>query len=135
MGRSLEFGGVEGLGQHANSDGKASTPIKSRLINGPDPSHNSIGRGLFVKSKIELTHANSVFKEITATQYCEASVSPKPQEIAPMQTSATVIDFTLHRKRRQARAAAELMWAMYAARAGLAVFTAQAAPSSDTRRA
>nr|WP_314567181.1 hypothetical protein [uncultured Pseudomonas sp.] len=51
-----------------------------------------------------------------------------------MQTSATVIDFTLHRKRRQARAAAELMWAMYAARAGLAVFTAQAA-TSDTRRA
>lgn len=108
---------------------------KSLLINGPDPSHNSIGRGLCVKSKIELTHANSVFKEITATQYCEASASTKPQEIAPMQTSATVIDFTLHRKRRQARAAAELMWAMYAARAGLAVFTAQAAPSSDTRRA
>jgi len=52
-----------------------------------------------------------------------------------MQTSATVIDFTLHRKRRQARAAAELMWAMYAARAGLAVFTAQAAAPSDTRRA
>ncbi|WP_426214619.1 hypothetical protein [Pseudomonas sp. DWRC2-2] len=52
-----------------------------------------------------------------------------------MPVSATVIDFTLHRKRRQARAAAELMWAMYAARAGLAVFTAQAASSSDTRRA
>ncbi|MGA9700243.1 hypothetical protein [Pseudomonas sp.] len=52
-----------------------------------------------------------------------------------MQTAATVIDFTLYRKRRQARAAAELMWAMYAARAGLAVFTAQASPSSDTRRA
>lgn len=41
-----------------------------------------------------------------------------------MHTSATVIDFTLHRKRRQARAAAELMWAMYAARAGLMLFTA-----------
>ncbi|WAT26261.1 hypothetical protein [Pseudomonas sp. GXZC] len=52
-----------------------------------------------------------------------------------MPVSATVIDFTLHRKRRQARAAAELMWVMYAARAGLAVFTAQAASSSDTRRA
>ncbi len=52
-----------------------------------------------------------------------------------MQATATVIDFTLHRKRRQARTAAELLWAMYAARAGLAVFTAQAAPSSDTRRA
>ncbi|WP_167498005.1 hypothetical protein [Pseudomonas nabeulensis] len=52
-----------------------------------------------------------------------------------MPTSATVIDFTLHRKRRQARAAGELMWAMYAARAGLAVFTAQAAKPSDTRRA
>ncbi|MGY2374605.1 hypothetical protein ACW9IB_08855 [Pseudomonas sp. SDO524_S393] len=52
-----------------------------------------------------------------------------------MQTSAAVIDFTLHRKRRQARAAGELMWAMYAARAGLAVFTAQVAPSGDTRRA
>ncbi|RMT85090.1 hypothetical protein ALP39_00583 [Pseudomonas marginalis pv. marginalis] len=52
-----------------------------------------------------------------------------------MPASATVIDFSLHRKRRQARAAAELMWAMYAARAGLAVFTTQAAMSSDTRRA
>ena len=56
-------------------------------------------------------------------------------ENTAMHTSATVIDFALHHKRRQARAAAELMWAMYAARAGLAVFTAQAAPSSDTRRA
>ena len=44
-----------------------------------------------------------------------------------MPTSATVIDFTLHRKRRQARAAAELMWAMYAARAGLAVILLVAA--------
>ena len=52
-----------------------------------------------------------------------------------MQTSATVIDFTLQRKRRQARAAAELMWAMYAARAGLAVFAAKVSASSDTRRA
>lgn len=52
-----------------------------------------------------------------------------------MQTSATLIDFTLHRKRRQARAAAELMWAMYAARAGLAVFSGHTTPSSDTRQA
>ena len=52
-----------------------------------------------------------------------------------MHTSATVIDFTLHRKRRQARAAAALMWAMYAARAGLMLFTAQASLPSDTRRA
>ncbi|MCS3512503.1 MULTISPECIES: hypothetical protein [Pseudomonas] len=52
-----------------------------------------------------------------------------------MPTSATVIDFTLHRKRRQARAAAELMWTMYAARAGLAVFTTHATTPSDTRRA
>ncbi|KAF1031167.1 MAG: hypothetical protein GAK37_00930 [Pseudomonas sp.] len=53
-----------------------------------------------------------------------------------MQASATVIDFTLHRKRRQARAAAELMWAAYAARAGIAVFTPHTATtSSDTRRA
>lgn len=110
-------------------------PIRSRLINGPDLSHNSIGPGLFSKSKIELPHANSVFKEITANDYCGATEFTMSHETAPMQTSATVIDFTLHRKRRQARAAAELMWAMYAARAGLAVFTAQAAPSSDTRRA
>ncbi len=53
-----------------------------------------------------------------------------------MPISANVIDFTLHRKRRQARAAAELMWAMYAARAGLSVFTLQASNApSDTRRA
>lgn len=87
------------------------------------------------KSKIELINANSVFKEITRTHYCGATESPTPHEITAMQTSATVIDFTLHRKRRQARAAAELMWSMYAARAGLAVFTAQATSSSDTRRA
>lgn len=58
-------------------------------------------------------------------------------EILPMRSNETnVIDFTLHRKRRQARAAAELMWAMYTARAGLAAFTTQSlSPSSDTRRA
>ncbi|MBC3338541.1 MULTISPECIES: hypothetical protein [Pseudomonas] len=53
-----------------------------------------------------------------------------------MSISANVIDFTLHRKRRQARAAAELMWAMYAARAGLSGFTLQTSnTSTDTRRA
>lgn len=53
-----------------------------------------------------------------------------------MSISANIIDFTLHRKRRQARAAAQLMWAMYAARAGLSVFTLQASNApSDTRRA
>ncbi|WP_296261136.1 MULTISPECIES: hypothetical protein [unclassified Pseudomonas] len=53
-----------------------------------------------------------------------------------MPTTQNIIDFTLYRKRRQARAAAELMWNLYAARAGLATFAAQAAtPSSDTRRA
>ena len=53
-----------------------------------------------------------------------------------MSISANVIDFTLHRKRRQARAAAQLMWAMYAARAGLSAFTLQASNApSDTRRA
>jgi len=85
-----------------------------------------------VKSKIELPNANSVFMEISGTDYCRAIESP---EIYVMQTSATVIDFTLHRKRRQARAAAELMWAMYAARAGVALFTAHVTTSSDTRRA
>lgn len=49
---------------------------------------------------------------------------------------ANVIDFTLHRKRRQARAAGELMWAMYAARANMAAFATPATtPSPDTRRA
>ncbi|WP_166650909.1 hypothetical protein [Pseudomonas sp. LP_7_YM] len=51
-------------------------------------------------------------------------------------TEANVIDFTLYRKRRQARAAAELMWNLYVARAGLAAFIARAAvSSSDTRQA
>ena len=84
------------------------------------------------KSKIELTNANSVFMEISLSDYCGAIETP---EICTMPTSATVIDFTLHRKRRQARAAAELMWTMYAARAGLAVFAVQTTASSDTRRA
>lgn len=51
-------------------------------------------------------------------------------------TEDNVIDFTLHRKRRQARAAAELMWNLYAARAGLPALTVHAVTStSDTRRA
>ncbi|WP_353232397.1 hypothetical protein [Pseudomonas helleri] len=53
-----------------------------------------------------------------------------------MSVSANVIDFALYRKRRQARAAAELMWTAYAARAGIAVFFAPSvSSSSDTRRA
>ncbi|WP_019409065.1 hypothetical protein [Pseudomonas psychrophila] len=53
-----------------------------------------------------------------------------------MSVSANVIDFTLYRKRRQARAAAELMWTTYAARAGIAVFFAPSVSSpSDTRQA
>ena len=126
---------MQGWARHANSDGKAGTPFRSRLIDGPEPSHNDTGTELSTKSKIELPHANSVFKEITGKYYCGATESTEPYESAPMQTSATVIDFTLQRKRRQARAAAELMWAMYAARAGLAVFAAQISASSDTRRA
>jgi hypothetical protein len=42
-----------------------------------------------------------------------------------MHPSDNVVDFTLFRKRRQARIAAELMWAMYASRAGLSAFTVQ----------
>lgn len=54
-----------------------------------------------------------------------------------MRATENVIDFTLYRKRRQARAAAELMWTMYAVSAGLATFTVQSGNngSSDTRRA
>ncbi|WP_350577783.1 hypothetical protein [Pseudomonas sp. HY2-MNA-CIBAN-0224] len=53
-----------------------------------------------------------------------------------MSVSANVIDFALYRKRRQARAAAELMWTAYAARAGIAVFFAPpVSSSSDNRRA
>ena len=40
-----------------------------------------------------------------------------------MQATATVIDFTLHRKRREARRNAELMWKMYAACSGLNAWT------------
>ncbi|TDV72730.1 hypothetical protein EC915_101878 [Pseudomonas sp. LP_7_YM] len=62
------------------------------------------------------------------------SCLPRDQLMRP--TEANVIDFTLYRKRRQARAAAELMWNLYVARAGLAAFIARAAvSSSDTRQA
>lgn len=40
-----------------------------------------------------------------------------------MQATATVIDFTLYRKRREARRNAELMWKMYAACNGLNTWT------------
>ena len=40
-----------------------------------------------------------------------------------MQATATVIDFTLYRKRREARRNAELMWKMYAACNGLSAWT------------
>ncbi len=53
-----------------------------------------------------------------------------------MSDSANVIDFNSYRKRRQARAMAELMWAMYATRASVANFTFTAAKlSSETRQA
>ncbi|MDU8501353.1 hypothetical protein RYB01_19500 [Pseudomonas syringae] len=53
-----------------------------------------------------------------------------------MQDCANVIDFNLYRKRRQARVTAELMWAMYAARASLCGFTfVIASTSSETRQA
>jgi hypothetical protein len=54
-----------------------------------------------------------------------------------MRPNENVIDFTIYRKRRQARVLAELMWAMYAARAaGITSF--QSVPtsnSSETRQA
>jgi hypothetical protein len=53
-----------------------------------------------------------------------------------MPASANVIDFASYRKRRQARLMAEQMWAMYAARAGLATFTTlDMSRSSETRQA
>ncbi|UQW69728.1 hypothetical protein [Pseudomonas avellanae] len=53
-----------------------------------------------------------------------------------MSDSANVIDFNLYRKRRQARATAELMWAMYVARASVSSFTfAIASTSSETHQA
>ncbi|WP_179149201.1 hypothetical protein [Pseudomonas syringae] len=53
-----------------------------------------------------------------------------------MPESANIIDFNLYRKRRQARATAELMWAMYVARASVCGFTFVAAStSSETRQA
>jgi len=38
-----------------------------------------------------------------------------------MSQAATVIDFTLHRKRKLAQQQGRLLWAMYAQQAGLAV--------------
>lgn len=53
-----------------------------------------------------------------------------------MPTSATVIDLNSYRKRRQARAMAELMWKMYATRASISGFTVNTAmAASETRRA
>lgn len=53
-----------------------------------------------------------------------------------MRPNENVVDFTLYRKRRQARLMAELMWTMYATRAGLTAPTlVQAVKSSETRRA
>ncbi|MFD2645466.1 hypothetical protein [Pseudomonas japonica] len=37
-----------------------------------------------------------------------------------MSQAATVIDFTLHRKRKQAQQQGRLLWAMYAQQAGFA---------------
>jgi len=53
-----------------------------------------------------------------------------------MRPNDNVIDFASYRKRRQARRMAELMWTMYATRAGLAAFQiTQAVNSSETRQA
>ena len=53
-----------------------------------------------------------------------------------MPASAIVIDLNSYRKRRQARAMAELMWAMYASQAGITSFTTPAASTpSETRQA
>ena len=53
-----------------------------------------------------------------------------------MHHSDNVVDFTLFRKRRQATAAAQLMWAMYTTRAGLSAVTVQMATGPiNTRQA
>ena len=44
-----------------------------------------------------------------------------------MYLSDNVVDFTLFRKRRQAKVAAQLMWALYTSRAGLSAMTVQMA--------
>lgn len=63
-------------------------------------------------------------------------ITAQPYESCPMPASANVIDFASYRKRRQARLMAEQMWAMYAARAGLATFTTlDMSRSSETRQA
>ncbi|MFF7710554.1 hypothetical protein [Pseudomonas sp. NPDC007930] len=48
-----------------------------------------------------------------------------------MHATAQIIDFVRYRQRRQAQQNAKLMWAMYAAQAGLAHFTSsQFAPQA-----
>jgi hypothetical protein len=65
-----------------------------------------------------------------------SSELPPPFESSLMRPNDNVIDFASYRKRRQARRMAELMWTMYATRAGLAAFQiTQAVNSSETRQA
>jgi len=49
----------------------------------------------------------------------------------PMSQAATVIDFTLHRKRKQAQQQGRLLWAMYARQAGFAAQPESVAPSAS----
>lgn len=58
-----------------------------------------------------------------------------PYESCLMTYSANVVDFNSYRKRRQARVMAELMWAMYTARAGVANFTVMTTGAAETRQA
>lgn len=46
-----------------------------------------------------------------------------------MSQAATVIDFTLHRKRKQAQQQGRLLWAMYAQQAGFAAQPESVTPS------
>jgi hypothetical protein len=46
------------------------------------------------------------------------------------QAAATVIDFTLHRKRKQAQQQGRLLWAMYAQQAGFATQPASVAATA-----
>lgn len=47
-----------------------------------------------------------------------------------MSQAANVLDFTLHRKRKQAQQHGRLLWAMYAQQAGFATQPASVAPSA-----
>ena len=91
------------------------------------------------KSKMELTNTNSVFMDLCAVAVMWGHHLAATYESCLMPDSANVIDFNSYRKRRQARAMAELMWAMYATRAtraSVASFTITAAKlSSETRQA